>query len=76
MKNLTLSIDEDVLLEARKFALEHKTTVNHLVRSYLEEIAGRRDRRRAARERLLKLMSERRVDLGGRRWVRDDVYER
>jgi hypothetical protein len=76
MRNLTLSIDEDVLLEARKYALENQTTVNQLVRDYLEQIAGRADRRRAAREKLFKLMQERRVDLGGRRWNRDDVYER
>ena len=34
-KSLTLTIDEDVLREARKVALDRKTSVNQLVREYL-----------------------------------------
>jgi plasmid stability protein len=40
MANLTVSIPEDVLRKARIRALEHKTSVNAVVRDYLERYAG------------------------------------
>ncbi len=76
MRNLTLSIDEDILLEARKFALENDTTVNQLVRDYLARIARQTNRRRAARERLLRFMKTRQVEVGERRWTREELYDR
>ncbi len=39
MANLTLSIDDEVLKRARIKALEQGTTVNALVREYLERFA-------------------------------------
>jgi plasmid stability protein len=38
--NLTVSIPEDVLRKARIRALEHRTSVNAVVRDYLERYAG------------------------------------
>ena len=40
MSNLTVSIPEDVLRKARIRALEHRTSVNAVVRDYLERYAG------------------------------------
>ena len=40
MANLTVSIPEDVLRKARIRALEHRTSVNAVVRDYLERYAG------------------------------------
>jgi predicted HicB family RNase H-like nuclease len=34
-QNLTLVVDEDLLLAARKVALDQRTSVNQLVREYL-----------------------------------------
>ena len=74
-QNLTLSIEKEVLLEARKYALEHRTTVNQLVRDYLTNLAGLDERRRLARERLLAAM-DRGIDIGPITWTRDDLHER
>lgn len=42
-QNLTLAIKKDILLEARKYALEHGTSVNGLVReSWQGSAAGKR----------------------------------
>ncbi|MGE3872375.1 MAG: hypothetical protein AB7F74_05395 [Parvibaculaceae bacterium] len=58
MKNITLSVDEDVLAKVRRYAAEHDTTVNALVRAELERIARQDDRvKRAMRE--LREMSDR-----------------
>jgi plasmid stability protein len=40
MANLTISIPEAVLRKARIRALEHRTSVNAVVRDYLERYAG------------------------------------
>ena len=40
MANLTVSIPEDVLRKARVRAIEHRTSVNAVVRDYLERYAG------------------------------------
>ncbi len=76
MHNLTLAIEEDVLLEARRLALERGTTVNKLVRDYLADLVRTRDRRAAARERLLAAMERGVVKAEPRNWKREDLYDR
>ncbi|MGM0577663.1 MAG: ribbon-helix-helix protein, CopG family [Myxococcota bacterium] len=77
MANLTITVDEDLLKRARIRALEQGTSVNALLREYLEAYAGD-DRVRAAREGLVELA--RTTDSGsgphGRRWSRDELHER
>jgi predicted HicB family RNase H-like nuclease len=46
-KNLTLVLDEDLLRAARKAALDRNTSVNQLVRTYLEQLVRETDRRQA-----------------------------
>jgi uncharacterized protein YdaU (DUF1376 family) len=76
MANLTLTIDEDVLRRARIKALERNTSVNALVREFLESLAGT-DERERAREEILKLARGSRASSGpgGRKWKREDIYE-
>lgn len=49
MANLTLVIDDDILLRARKRALDQGTSVNAVLRKYLEGYAGRQNRSMAMR---------------------------
>ncbi len=76
MSNLTLAIDDEVLGEARKLALNRNTTVNQLVRAYLAELVKGGDRRRAARIRIKRSMRVKRVAVGPRTWTREELYER
>jgi plasmid stability protein len=77
MANLTLSIDDELLKRARMRALERDTSVNALVRDYLEDLAGPRTQRDAIDE-VLKLAAESRSGSGpgGRKWTREELYER
>ncbi len=76
MANLTLTIDADLLKRARLRALERDTSVNALVRGYLERLAGPVSQRDAI-ESFLELA--RRSDAGsgssGRTWTRAELYE-
>jgi len=75
-QNLTLVIDEDLLLAARKVALEQRTSVNQLVRDYLTTLVGETSQKRLARERLEKAFATGIVGIGDRSWSRDDLYDR
>jgi hypothetical protein len=76
MKNITLAIDEKVLREIRRYAAEHDTTVNALVRDYLTGLVDFENRATAARRRLGELSEKSTGRLGPNwKWNREDVYE-
>jgi hypothetical protein len=76
MKNITLSVDEDVLAVARRYAVEHHSSVNALVREFLAAIAEREDRARQARQRLRELSERSSARIGSASWTRDELHER
>ena len=76
MRNLTLSVDETVLLEARKIALERDTSVNRLIREFLEDLVRQDGRRKAALSRLSATMNEGLYTVGKLDWSREDLHER
>jgi hypothetical protein len=76
MKNITLSVDEDVLAAVRRHAAEHNSTVNALVREYLTNLAGHRDRASRARARLRQLSAQTQGRLGKKTWSREELHER
>jgi hypothetical protein len=75
-RKLTLVVEEDLLLAARKIALDQRTSVNQLVRAYLEGLVEEPSRRRLARARLRKLFATGLVEVGERTWSRGDLYDR
>jgi hypothetical protein len=75
-QNLTLVIDEDILLAARKVALDQRTSLNQLVRDYLTALVEEPSRRSLARARMKTALAKGLVDIGDRTWTRDDLYER
>ena len=72
-QDLTLTINKEVLLQARKYALEHGTTVNQLVRDYLAGLSDVEEQRRRAREHWL---NGPKFEIGPITWKREDLYER
>jgi hypothetical protein len=75
-QNLTLVVEEDLLLAARKIALDRGTSVNQLVREFLAGLMEEPSRRDLARARLKKAMETGLVEIGERTWARDDLHER
>jgi hypothetical protein len=75
--NLTLTIDEETLRRARIRALNEGTSVNALVRDYLDRYADAHERVEHARRRVLELARESRAGSHGaaRTWNREDLYE-
>jgi plasmid stability protein len=75
--NLTLSIDEELLKRARVRALEQDTSVNSLVRDYLQEFVTGSPQRSGMKD-FLAWAKTIHADSGpgGRTWTRDELYER
>ncbi len=77
--NITLSIDEELVKQVRKIAVERDTTLTGLVRAHLQELAaehaksGRKRRELEALERSFQLLK---VKIGKRTWKRENLYER
>jgi hypothetical protein len=74
--NLTITVDDEVLRRARIRALEQGTSVNAVLRDFLESFAGT-DLEAAARSRLAELAraSTASSGEGGRRWTRSEIHE-
>ena len=70
--NLTLVIEDELLKEARKLAIDQNTSVNQMVREFLESKVNQSSRREQALERLLKA----RFDFKMEPFNRDEIYER
>lgn len=77
MANLTLTIDAELLKQARIRALEQDTSVNALVREYLSGLAGQAKTTDAIAGFLeLAERSDAGSGAGGRKWSRDELHER
>lgn len=74
--NLTITVDDETLKRARIRALEEDTSVNALVRSFLEAYAGGAERRQAAIDDLLSLSRESDSARGGASGDRVELHER
>jgi hypothetical protein len=73
--NVTLSVDDEVVLRARRRAEALGTSVNQLVREYLERLAGKSDPNEDAAEfeRLSKLTHG---DSHGWKFDREELHKR
>ncbi|MBI4870375.1 MAG: hypothetical protein HY814_02280 [Candidatus Riflebacteria bacterium] len=75
-RNLTLAIDEEVLIRARVAAIRQHQSVTALVRQFLVQLAGGDRQHSGALRRLARLMDRRPLEVGRKRWTRDELHER
>jgi len=75
VKNITLSVDENVLKAVRRYAAERDSSVNKFVREFLAGVSEREDRARNARLRIQELSrhSTARVDSFGDRLLNLEI---
>jgi len=77
--NITLSIEDDLVKEVRKIAVERDTTLTGLVRSYLQELAAehaKSGRKRRELEALREGFEKYQFNIGKRTWKREDLHAR
>ncbi len=76
MKNITLSVDAEVLTAVRRYAADRNASVIAIVRDFLTGIAKRHDQARQARKRIQQLSEQSKARIGLRDWSRDELHER
>jgi len=76
VKNITLSVDENVLKAVRRYAAERDSSVNSLVREFLASVPDREDRARNARLRIQQLSRRSTARVGPKTWRREDLHDR
>lgn len=77
MKNITFSLDEELLKLARQVASEKNTTLAKLIRSYLEQLTGAKKLDRQERAARLQLSFNTVSSPIGKFWRdRDELHER
>lgn len=73
--NVTLSIDDEVVARARELATRRGTSVNQMIRDYLEELASEMTAEEILGE-LEHLWRTSSGDSAGIGWTREDLHER
>lgn len=76
MQNVTLALREEVVREARRIAAERSTSLNAMIREYLERLTERESKLPEARRRILEICRGSDAEIGAARWSRDELHER
>ena len=76
MANLTITVDEEVLRQARIRALAQGKSVNSILAEYLRSYADLHAAQEDATRTLIRLSTRSKSARGGRRWTRDELHER
>jgi hypothetical protein len=76
LKNVTLTIDEDLLTEAKVLAARRGTSVSGLVREQIEHLVGSDRTRRQGWLSVRRLFEQPQLKIGPRLPTRDEVHER
>jgi hypothetical protein len=75
MANLTLSLDDQLLQKAREAAVRDQTSVNALVREYLQRYVEARSRRLEAVD-ALDVLADRTRSASSGTWSRESLHQR
>jgi hypothetical protein len=73
MPNITISIEEQLLKSGRKYAEEHQTSINALIRTLLEQTVKADSSQWV--EECFALMDRAHASSGRARWKREDLYD-
>jgi hypothetical protein len=77
--NITLTLDDQLVRDVRKIAVERDTTLTGLVRDYLENLAHEHvtsGHKRREREALERTFAQFQFRVGKKTWKREDLHVR
>ena len=69
-------MEEDTLAKAREVAAERSTSVNGLIREFLDDLVSAETKREQARRELVSLCQDTTAKSGEYSWNRDAIYDR
>ena len=77
--NVTLSLDDKLVKQIRKIAVDLDTSLTRMIRAYLERVVEEHaasGKQRRQREDLERTFKEYQFRSGSRRWTREELHER
>ena len=77
--NITLTLDDKLVKEVRKIAVDRDTTLTGLIREYLEKLAAEKassGKKKRELEALQRTFRESHFSMGKKTWTRADLHER
>lgn len=77
--NVTLTLEDDLVRQVRKIAVERDTTLTGLIRAYLQDLAAQQansEKVRRDQDRFLETSERLKISMGKRTWKREDLYDR
>jgi predicted transcriptional regulator len=75
-KNMTFTVDEHLLQEARKIAINENKTLSRMIREFLEQLVATKGKREKAIHRLMAHMKRGAIKVGKVKWSREELHER
>ncbi len=75
MPNVTLSIDEETLVAGRRYARQHHTSLNGLIRHLLHNTVSGKHRAKKWQNDFFAHADSACGDSKGKRWSRKDLYD-
>ena len=76
MTNFTITLDEEDLKQARILALQQGTSLNAIIRNFIKELINHNQRYQHVTERILQKTEISTLNRTGRKWTREELYER
>lgn len=76
MTNVTLSIDEEDLRQARILALQQGSSLNAVIRRFVKNYVGGTLRYQEITERIIQHAEDSEYRSEGKKWTRDELHER
>ncbi|HEX7712989.1 MAG TPA: DUF6364 family protein [Bacillota bacterium] len=73
MKNITISLDDELLKEGREYARRHNTSLNALIRKLLAQTVLPNSQNWL--EECFALMDQANANSRGQKWNREDLYD-
>lgn len=74
MRNVTISVEDNVLQAGRNYAKSHHLSLNGLIRRLLYKITMKQSKRQWLEE-CVQLMNKTRGHSHGKKWKREELYE-
>ena len=74
MKNITLSIPDDLLKKSREYAAKHGMSLNKFIRDFLKQVVQNEDQ--STIKKLLDKSDAYSIKTKPYKWNRDEIYDR
>jgi hypothetical protein len=76
MTNVTISIEEEDLKQARILALQQGSSLNAAIREFVKSYIGNTNRYQQVTDRILQKAEQSKYSSEGHEWTRKGLYER